>query len=107
MDTGNAPKKASPKKISLKLKKEYENVAAQSVRRAGARTTLPIAEIKANPVKAIYEYQLEYMFDNTPEELTEVIRRVDEKKGLTGKSGYKPRALRGVQSLENDYDVLN
>jgi hypothetical protein len=47
------------------------------------------------------------MFDNTPEELTEVIRRVDEKKGLTGKSGYKPRALRGVQSLENDYDVLN
>ena len=108
MEVGTTAKKTiAPKKITLVLKAEYkEGVASQSVRRGGTRITIPISEIKANPVRAIYEYKLEYMFKNSKEELTEVIRRVDEKKGLTKVDGYKTRPLRAIESLGSDYDVL-
>ena len=107
MSTNKDNKAPTPlKKIEFRLKEAYKSKSVIKVKRGGVRQVIPIQVIQQQPVKALYEWQIDYVFENTPEELTEVIRRVDEKKGLTKKVGYQTRKLRAVQSVDSAYDVL-
>ena len=98
--------KKTAKKIELKIKEEYQHITSVKARRSGSRKDISMTEIKKNPVKAIYDHHLEYLFENSDDEILDIIKRVDKNKGLTEKEGYKTRALRGKSSVESHYDVL-
>ena len=98
--------KGTTKAIKLTIKETYKDTLNVNIKRSGQRSTISMAEVKRNPVKAIYDYKLEYLFSNPAEDLTEIIRRVDEKKGLHKKPSYQTRKLQGVEVIEDVYNVI-
>lgn len=88
------------KSVVLKLRSDLDTSNTFSIKRNRHRSKVSYAWVKANPIQAIYEHKLEYLFSNSDAEIIAVISAIDKAKGLDKVPGYSVRSLRGQKSTK-------